>query len=164
MKKLAILIASMVLAANTFAFTLQHKHLNELSQSAQATPVNSSEDFSGIWVGNCDDEDVELTITQNKKQITLAYPGDGVFTFALNSLVSQHTNTPSFGESNQQHATIFGNRLNLIFQGIMTGYDAGNYNMVGSAYMNVWIIKDGDTITIEDTYTESESCVLKKSR
>ncbi|EHL32049.1 hypothetical protein [Legionella drancourtii] len=163
MKKLAILISSMVLAANTFAFTLQHKHKNDRLHMAKATQINESEDFSGIWIGNCDDEDVELTITQNDKKITLAYPEDESSTFELNNLVSHNNSTPSFSESSMQHAAIFGNRLNLIFQGITTGYDSGSYNTLGSVYMNVWITKDGDTLTIEDMYDESESCVLKKS-
>lgn len=165
MKNITVLIFSMVLASNTFAYTLKHKHENNLSYISKAKHGDIAEDFSGTWVGDCDKEEFKLSISQDDKQITLVYSEkdfpDFEDTFELNKLITHVNSTSLTNESSAQFASIRGNILQLISHEIFAYFDVVGGGSGGYQTMSAKMIKDGDTLTI-DNFPE-ESCVLHKS-
>lgn len=161
MKKLAILISSMALVANSFAFTLYHQHKVDRSPGLKTSHGNEPADFSGTWAGNCDEEDVQITIRQDDKHITLILPHQNEpepFTFDLNKLLTFNSSSTNQSESSMKHAAIDGNWLSLVWHEL-TASD----HLIGGGLMEMWIIKDGDTIVLQDLRDESATCVLNKS-
>lgn len=154
------LSASSTPLLDTHAFTPYHKQHNVFPTNTNIQAKNEVQDFSGVWTGNCFDEPMQLTITQNDKKVTLDFLGkDGdihSFTFGINKLISQHDSEPSISEASINDARFTYNYLSLTSINIAVmkyGIDTNS--------MTITLIKDGDTLKLLDT-SDGSSCMLNK--
>ena len=119
------------------------------------------ENFSGTWVGNCDNEELQLTILQDNEQVTLIFPGyDGKTTskiFALDKLETHNSSSDSISESTLEHTSIYRNWLVISSTKIYIGDD----REFGVMSMELLIIKNGDTISVNGLW-DASICELKK--
>lgn len=163
MKKLIISISAIVLAANSFAFTLHHKQKMTPPHNLNINDGTEVEDFSGTWTGRCDDNDVKIIITQDDKLITFVFPGESddeteSDTFELDNLVSHSSSSStSFRETSMSHAKIHYNLLSVTK--ITYAFDHPAMTQVS---MEFGMLKQGETITLFDSLANFNTCLLRK--
>lgn len=162
MKKLIISISAIVLAANSFAFTLHHKQKITPPHNLNTNDGTEVEDFSGTWTGHCYDNDIKIIITQDDKHITFVFPGESddeteSETFELNNLVTHNSSSASLRETSISYAQISYNTLNVIKH----EYEFEGQSMTGHN-IDLSMMKHDETITLFDFLSNSETCLLKR--
>lgn len=159
MKNLALLLTAMSFTANTFAFTPYHKY----QQSPQHTPtqLSKNEDFSGNWTGTCDEELVNLTVTQDKEHITLDWhiPFEEPSSFALNQLETMSNSSLKRRYSSMKYASLSYNSLHLVDYEFYTSKDGGT----SSGVMELIIDKKEDTLVLTNFIDITDRCELQKN-
>lgn len=153
------LSASSTPLLDTHAFTPYHKHHNVFPTNTNIQAKNEVQDFSGVWTGNCFDEQLHLTIKQNDKQVTLDFlDQDGdieSFTFDINKLMSHHDSELSKSEASLNHALFSSNVLTLSSLNITT-----DDQLFIARTMDLTLFKEGNTLKI--LRDNDPSCTLNK--
>ena len=170
-----------MMASNTFAFPFHKKQQKIQSVTSSRYPVELS-DFSGVWgEGKCtgfdeeedDDEEEEdgvhqLTITQNKKQISITFGDDGDYdgfnniVLNLNQLSSLSNSTHAKRAVAIQHVSVpYSDMISIDYEYMD---EEGSPETGGSllrTWMHVDLVKKGDTLEMRDPRTD-EVCTFKK--
>ena len=165
------------MASNSFAFPLHKKERKMKSITSSQYPVEIS-DFSGLWGhGTCtgfDEEeegdveesnDLRLTITQNKEQISITFGGYWdplTVVLNLNQFSAQNNNTPEKMAVSFQHVGVpYSDMIAIDYEHMNKEWPPGTGSTIRFVSLHVLLIKDGDTLKMQDIFSREE-CIYKK--
>lgn len=170
MNKFVIALSSTLLCTSLYAAKFHHKNSKPI-----AIPENDSQlisnivDFSGTWLGQCDNEPVSLKIIQNENQFkTIFNYEDGDIEeddFPLNKVIYNNVTSPKNNKLTLNYSFLVGNYVSLSVYGIeLTATNPSSYegyNNILTYEMNIMMTKEGNTLKIHD-YENPEPCILTK--
>ena len=172
MKELAFLIIALMMESTTFALPIHKKYQTHQVFASQEHPVELN-DFPGEWVGSCtrDNEGetskkIQLTITQNPKQIILMFNHHKkeIIVLNLNQLSSQPSNTFNKRETTIQRVLVLdSNAIQFNYESIaQQGTSEENSSLIRTSFHGI-LAKEENTLTLPEPPNSSHGpCVLKK--
>lgn len=120
----------------------------------------------GLCVGDAEDGDWELrlTITQNKKQMSLTFGDNEEESVVLNlgQLSSQSNSTSDKREATiQQVSAPYGDMMSINYESIAEMGPSKTGSRLLSTSLHVNLFKKGDTLELQAPYSSEAVCVLK---
>ncbi|MGQ3892711.1 hypothetical protein [Legionella sp. CNM-4043-24] len=176
MNKKAVVVASCLLASMpVFSKGFFNEHVMKSNHYSLKKNLENELDFSGIWVGKCDEfqDKLTLNIVQNDKYIvfkTLATDdntgneNEDALKFPFNNVKSKNISSPNSSEHTLSSALPSGpNRMDFSYYSMgMEAADQSTSSYRTSFEFSLVLKKNGKLEFIVDQYPEDIVCVLDK--
>jgi len=165
MKKLLTTLSVALLSTNMYATKFQHKlSIPNLQPRTQAKITTNVENFSGTWVGQCNNESGRISITQDDKLFSIEFNDENgeteKYDFPVGKVVSNTEASPSSDKVTVRYASIELNSVSLVSFDFMRSTNQTD-SLLDTDTLFLSMTIEGNTLTISDTES-AEPCVLIK--